>query len=58
MPDGKIIPGAQFIIEVCGRPRGNTYKVDSPIRWLLKPAGQELLKEKGASIVYGQEISK
>ena len=58
MPDGTVIAGSKFITEVCCRTRDESYKVDSPIRWLLKPAGQELLKEKGATIVYGEQVSK
>ncbi len=59
MPDGKVIAGSQFITEVCGKSRDETYKVDSPIRWLAnKPAGQELLKSQGATIVYGQALTK
>ena len=57
MPDGTIIAGSKFITEVCGKTRDESYKVDSPIRWLLKPAGQELLKDKGAIIVYGSHVS-
>lgn len=58
MPDGSVIAGSRFIIEVCGKKRDETYRVDSPIRWLLKPDGQAMLKEKGATIVYGQQITK
>ncbi|MDD5191196.1 MAG: hypothetical protein PHE50_09170 [Dehalococcoidales bacterium] len=56
--DGKVIPGSKFIVDVCGKTREETYKADSPIRWLLKPAGQELLKTHGAKVVYGEPISK
>lgn len=58
LADGTIIAGSNFIIQVCGKTRDETYKVDSPIRWLLKPAGQELLKEKGATIVYGEKVTR
>ncbi len=57
LSDGTIIPGAHFITNVCGKTREDTYKVDSPIRWLLKPAGQALLADKGAGIVYGQPVT-
>lgn len=57
MPDGAIIAGSHFIIQVCGKSRDETYKVDSPIRWLVKK-GQQLLTEKGATIVYGQALTK
>jgi len=57
MPDGTVIAGSKFITEVCGKTRDESYKVDSPIRWLKKPAGQELLKDKGAIIVYGSHVS-
>lgn len=58
LADGKVIAGAHFITQVCGQSRETTYKVDSPIRWLLKPAGDALLKGKGAIIVYGQPITR
>lgn len=58
LSDGKVIAGSKFITEVCGQSRDVTYKADSPIRWLLKPAGQELLKAHSAAIVYGEKITK
>jgi hypothetical protein len=57
LADGTVIHGSRFITEICGKKREDTYKVDSPIRWLLKPAGQALLKAKGAAIVYGEELT-
>ena len=58
LQDGSIIAGAKFITETCGQKRDDTYKVDSPIRWLLKPTGQALLAAHGAKVVYGEKIKK
>jgi hypothetical protein len=58
LQDGKIIAGSDFITQVCGCIRAETYNVDSPIRWLLKPAGQDMLKVRGATIVYGEKVTK
>lgn len=58
LSDGRIIAGSDFITQVCGCIRAETYNVDSPIRWLLKPAGQDMLKVRGATIVYGEKVSK
>lgn len=56
LADGTIITGADFITQTCKLERAKTYNVDSPIRWLLKPAGLELLKARGAAIVYGEKV--
>ena len=58
LKDGTVTAGSKFITEVCQQSREDTYKADSPIRWLLKPAGQVLLKEHGARVVYGEKITK
>jgi hypothetical protein len=58
LKDGTVTAGSKFIIEVCKLTREESYKADSPIRWLLKPAGQALLKEHEAQIVYGEKITK
>jgi hypothetical protein len=58
LKDGVVIAGSRFIVGVCGKYREDTYKADSPIRWLLKEAGQALLKEYEAQIVYGEKITK
>jgi hypothetical protein len=58
LKDGSIIAGSKFITETCQQSREDTYKADSPIRWLLKETGQALLKENEAQIVYGEKITK
>lgn len=58
LADGTVMAGAHFITKVAGKSRDDTYKVDSPIRWLLKPDGQALLKAHGAAIVYGESVTR
>ena len=58
LEDGTIITGAKFITDICKQTREDTYKVDSPIRWLQKPAGQALLTDHKAKIVVGEKITK
>jgi hypothetical protein len=57
LEDGSVIAGAKFITVTCGQKREDTYKVDSPIRWLLKPTGQALLAAHAAKVVYGEKIT-
>lgn len=58
LKDGTITAGSKFIVEVYKLTREDSYKADSPIRWLLKPAGRALLNEHETKIVYGEKISK
>lgn len=58
LKDGTIIAGSKFITETCQQKREDTYKVDSPIRWLLKPTGQAFLKTHDAKVVYGEKVTK
>jgi hypothetical protein len=58
LKDGTVTAGSKFITETCKLTRENSYKADSPIRWLLKETGQALLKEHEAQIVYGEKITK
>jgi len=58
LKDGSVIAGSKFIVDICKQPREDSYKADSPIRWLLKEAGQALLKEHEAKVVYGEKITK
>jgi len=58
LKDGTVTAGSKFITEICKLTREESYKADSPIRWLLKEAGQALLKEHEAQVVYGEKITK
>jgi hypothetical protein len=58
MEDGRVVAGSKFITEICQQLREDTYKVDSPIRWLLKETGQALLQAHNAKVVYGERITK
>ena len=58
LKDGTVIPGSKFITQICGVTREDSYKVDSPIRWLAKPDGAALLQKHEATIVTGVKRTK
>ena len=55
LADGSVVPGSKFITVVCGLRREDSYKADSPIRWLLK--NPLVLSSQRADIVYGEALS-
>ena len=53
LPNGKVLPGIRFLLDVAKETEANTCKGSSVIWWMCKTeAGQKLLEQFGAKIVY------